>query len=207
MKKGKKITVWTLKGGEGKTTIACAIALEGDWAIITNDIHSDLTSALKEEHYLVLDPDQPLPTKKELEGANIIFDPGGFLDHRMIDAIKMSDYVIIPVSEFGKKLNTERFIASVLEIEQYNKNIVIVLNKIAQENVEEARKALKELMSKEFKGIYPIFEIKKNEAFEMMLNTGTSISEIVKKGGLFRRWFQPVDGQLQKLIKFINEGK
>lgn len=207
MKKGKKITVWTLKGGEGKTTIACAIALEGDWAIITNDIHSDLTSALKEEHYLVLDPDQPLPTKKELEGANIIFDPGGFLDHRMIDAVKMSDYVIIPVSEFGKKLNTERFIASVLEIEQYNKNIVIVLNKIAQENVEEARKALKELMSKEFKGVYPIFEIKKNEAFEMMLNTGSSISEIVKKGGLFRRWFKPVDGQLQKLIKFINEGK
>jgi len=207
MKKGKKITVWTLKGGEGKTTIACAIALEGDWAIITNDIHSDLTSALKEEHYLVLDPDQPLPTKKELEGANIIFDPGGFLDHRMIDAIKMSDYVIIPVSEFGKKLNTERFIASVLEIEQYNKNIVVVLNKIAQENVEEARKALKELMSKEFKGVYPIFEIKKNEAFEMMLNTGSSISEIVKKGGLFRRWFQAVDGQLQKLIKFINEGK
>lgn len=207
MKKGKKITVWTLKGGEGKTTIACAIALEGDWAIITNDIHSDLTSALKEEHYLVLEPDQPLPTKKELEGANIIFDPGGFLDHRMIDAVKMSDYVIIPVSEFGKKLNTERFIASVLEIEQYNKNIVIVLNKIAQENVEEARKALKELMSKEFKGVYPIFEIKKNEAFEMMLNTGSSISEIVKKGGLFRRWFQPVDGQLQKLIKFINEGK
>jgi cellulose biosynthesis protein BcsQ len=207
MKKGKKITVWTLKGGEGKTTIACAIALEGDWAIITNDIHSDLTSALKEEHYLVLEPDQPLPTKKELEGANIIFDPGGFLDHRMIDAVKMSDYVIIPVSEFGKKLNTERFIASVLEIEQYNKNIVIVLNKIAQENVEEARKALKELMSKEFKGVYPIFEIKKNEAFEMMLNNGSSISEIVKKGGLFRRWFQPVDGQLQKLIKFINEGK
>jgi cellulose biosynthesis protein BcsQ len=208
MKKGIKITVWTLKGGEGKTTIACAIALEGDWAIITNDIHSDLTSALKEEHYLVLDPDQPLPTKKELEGANIIFDPGGFLDHRMIDAIKMSDYVIIPVSEFGKKLNTERFIASVLEIEQYNKNIVVVLNKIAQDNVEEARKALKELMSKEeFKGVYPIFEIKKNEAFEMMLNTGSSISEIVKKGGLFRRWFQPVDVQLQKLIKFINEGK
>jgi cellulose biosynthesis protein BcsQ len=207
MKTGKKITVWTLKGGEGKTTIACAIALEGDWAIITNDIHSDLTSALKEEHYLVLEPDQPLPTKKDLEGANIIFDPGGFLDHRMIDAVKMSDYVIIPVSEFGKKLNTERFIASVLEIEQYNKNIVIVLNKIAQENLEEAKKALKELMSKEFNGNYPIFEIKKNEAFEMMLNTGSSISEIVKKGGLFRRWFQPVDGQLQKLIKFINEGK
>lgn len=207
MKKGKKITVWTLKGGEGKSTIACAIALEGNWAIITNDIHSDLTSALKEEHYLVLEPDQPLPTEKELEGADIIFDPGGFLDNRMIDAVRMSDHVIIPVSDFGKKLNTERFIASVIEIEQYNGNIVVVLNKISKENVQEAREALKELMSKEFKRVYPIFEIKKNEAFELMLNTGTSISEIVKKGGLFRRWFQPVDIQLQKLIKFIKGEK
>jgi len=207
MKKGKKITVWTLKGGEGKTTIACAVALECNWMIITNDIHSDLTSALKEEHFLVLEPDQPLPSKHDLEGLNIIFDPGGFLDKRMIEAVKMSDWVVIPVSDFGKKLNTERFIASVIEIEQYSKNIVIVLNKISQENVDEARKALKQLMSTEFKGVYPIFEMKKNEAFEMMLNTGDSISEIVKRGGLFRRWFQPVDGQLQKLIKFINGEK
>ncbi len=202
MKKGKKITVYTLKGGEGKTTIACAIALEGEWAIITNDIHSDLTTALKEEYYLVLEPDQPLPTKKELEGANIIFDPGGFLDARMIDAIKMSDHVIVPVSEFGKKLNTERFLATLFEIEQYNKNIIIVLNKITEETAKKAREELKK-----HNYSYPVFEIKKNEAFEIMLNEGIPVSEIVKRGGLFRRWFQPVDGQLQKLIKYINGGK
>jgi len=199
---GKKITIYTLKGGEGKTTLACAIALEGDWAIITNDVHSDLTSALDESHYLVLEPGQPLPTKKELEGANIIFDPGGFLDSRMIDAIKMSDHVIIPVSEFGKKLNTERFLATVFEIEQYNKNIIIVLNKITEENAKMAREELKK-----HKYSYPIFEIKKNEAFEIMLNEGIAVSEIVRKGGLFKRWFQPVDGQLQKLIKYINGEK
>lgn len=202
MKKSKKITIYTLKGGEGKTTIACALALEGDWAIITNDIHSDLTSAIKQEHYLVLEPDQPLPTAKELEGANIIFDPGGFLDPRMIDAIKMSDYVIVPVSEFGKKLNTERFLATIFEIEQYNKNILIVLNKITGDNAKKARDELKK-----HKYSYPVFEIKKNEAFEIMLNEGIPISKIVKKGGLFRRWFEPVDGQIQKLIKHINEGK
>jgi cellulose biosynthesis protein BcsQ len=198
-KKGKKITIYTLKGGEGKTTLACAIALEGEWAIITNDIHSDLTSALDEKSYLVLEPDQALPSEEDLDGANIIFDPGGFLDPRMIDAIKMSDHVLIPVSEFGKKLNTERFIATIFEIEQYNKNIVIVLNKITEDNAKKARSELKK-----HKYPYPVFEIKKNEAFEIMLNEGTSISEIVKRGGLFRRWFQPVDGQLQQLIKHIN---
>ena len=85
---------------------------------------------------------------------------------------------------------------------QYNRNILIVLNKITKDNAEKARYELK----KE-KYSYPIFEIKKNEAFEIMLNEGIPISEIVKKGGLLRRWFQPVDGQLQKLIKHINGGK
>ena len=203
----KKITVWNFKGGEGKTTIACAIALEGDWAIITNDLHSDLTSALDESRYLVLDPGQPLPTKEDLEGANIIFDPGGFLDTRMIDAIKMSDYVIIPISEPGRKLNSERFMASILEIEQYNKNIIIVLNKISAEEADKAKVGLREVMSKQCKKVYPIFFIKKNEAFEIMLNTGAPVSEIAKRGRLFSRWYKPLEGQLKELINYINGGK
>ncbi len=200
--KGKKITVYTLKGGEGKTTLATAIALEGDWAVITNDPHSDLRSALPEERFLVLDKDDQLPSEEDLFGADIIFDPGGFVDSRMIEAIKMSDYVIVPVTEFGKKLTTERFIASIFEIEQYTKKIIIVLNKITEENAKIARDQLK----KE-KYPYPVFEIKKNEAFEIVLTEGIPLSEIVKKGGLFRRWYQPVDGQLKKLIKHIHGGK
>ena len=47
--------------------------------------------------------------------------------------------------------------------------------------------------------------MKKNEAFEIMLNEGIPISEIVRRGGLFKRWFSQVDTQLQKLIKYINQ--
>lgn len=201
-KKGKKITVYTLKGGEGKTTLSCAIALEGKWAVITNDVHSDLTSALPEEAFLVLEPGQPLPSEKDLEGADIIFDPGGFLDVRMIEAIKMSDHIIIPVTDFGKKLSTERFFASIYEIEQYNKNIVIVLNKISEKDAKKAREILKEEGYE-----YPVFDIKKNEAFEIMINEGIPVSKIVKRGKLFHRWFSPVDKQLKKLLNYINGDK
>lgn len=202
MKKGKKIIVFTLKGGEGKTTIACALALELEWGVITNDPHSDLLPILGEENFLLLEPNDKLPSEKDLEGGDIIFDPGGFVDPRMIDAIKMSDYVLVPVSDFGKKLNTERFIASIFEIEQYNRNILIVLNRITEDNATKAREELKK-----HKYSYPVFEIKKNEAFEIMLNEGISVSEIVKRGGLFKRWFNPVDAQLQKLIKHIKGEK
>ena len=47
--------------------------------------------------------------------------------------------------------------------------------------------------------------MKKNEAFEIMLNEGIPISQIVKRGGLFKRWFSQVDNQLQNLINYINK--
>lgn len=200
--KGKKITIFTLKGGEGKTTLACALSLELEWPVITNDPHSDLTKTLGEENFLLLEPDHQMPSQEDLDGGDIIFDPGGFIDPRMIDAIKMSDYVVIPVSDLGKELNTQRFIASIFEAEQYNKNILIVLNKITEENAKKAREELKNN-----KYPYPVFEIKKAEAFEIMLKEGIPISKIVKRGGLFSRWYNPLDTQLQKLIKHIKGGK
>ena len=140
MKKGKKIIVYSLKGSQGKTTLAAALALELDWQIITNDAHSDLAKVVREENILMLEPEDKLPSAKDLGNANIIFDPGGFIDPRMIDAIKMSDYVVIPVVNLGKReLETARFVASIYEVEQYNKNIILVLNMLEDKGAEAAR--------------------------------------------------------------------
>lgn len=203
MKKGKKIIVYSLKGSQGKTTLAAAIALELDWQIITNDAHSDLTKVVKAENILMLEPEDKLPSAKDLGDANIIFDPGGFIDSRMIEAIKMSDYVIIPVVNLGRReLETARFVASIFEVEQYNKNIILVLNMLEDKGIEIAREGIKALGYK-----YPVFEIKKTEAFETMLREGMAISEVVKRGALFKRWFKPVDNQLNKLINYIKGEK
>jgi len=202
MKKGKKIIIYSLKGSQGKTTLAAALALELDWQIITNDAHSDLTKVVKEENILMLEPENQLPPAAELGDANIIFDPGGFIDPRMIEAIKMSDYVIIPVVNLGKReLETARFVASVFEVEQYNKNIILVLNMLEDKGLEAAREGIKA-----FNYPYPVFEIKKTEAFETMLREGVPISRIVNRGALFQRWFKPVEGQLNNLIQYINKG-
>lgn len=205
--KGKKVIVYSLKGSQGKTTIAAAIALELDWQIITNDAHSDLAKVVKEDNIFMLEPEQPLPSAKELGEANIVFDPGGFIDARMIEAIKMSDYVIVPVVDLGRReFETDRFVASIFEVEQYSKNIVIVLNMLDDKSTDIARECMKVLKA-EYKYPYPIFEIKRTEAFENMIRKGIPVSQIAKQRGMFQRWFQPVDVQLNKLINHINGGK
>lgn len=151
----------------------------------------------------MLEPEDKLPSAKDLGNANIIFDPGGFIDPRMIDALKMSDYVIIPVVNLGKReLETARFVASIFEVEQYNKNIILVLNMLEDKGLEAAREGIKALNYP-----YPVFEVKKTEAFETMLREGIPVSKIVKRGALFQRWFKPVEGQLNKLINYIQGEK
>lgn len=198
MKKGKKITVYSLKGGQGKTSISAAIGLELDYQIITNDIHSPLQKIIKEGNVLKLEPNEALPSEKSLEGGNIIFDLGGYLDPRVVDALKMSDMVIAPVTDFGRMLDTEGFINTISEIRNHNSNIIIVLNKM---NDEVAKVMKEELIKLNYK--YPVFEVKKSEAIEDMFVGRISISAIVKNGGLKGYTYKGINNQIQKIVNHI----
>ena len=123
-KKLKKITVYSLKGGQGKTTIAVAVAKELNFGIITNDIYSPIEKMFSKEMVLKLEPKESLPSAEDLSGGEIIFDFGGYLDPRVIPALEMSDYVIIVVASFDT-LDAEGFVSTVVEVERHNKNIII----------------------------------------------------------------------------------
>lgn len=201
MKLNKKILLYSLKGGQGKTSISCAIALELNIPIITNDIHSPLEEILAEDKVLKLEPNEVLDSEQlnnELKGEGIIFDFGGYLDPRIISAFKISDLVIIPISDFGKKLDTQGFISSITEVEEYSKNIIIILNKMKEE---EAKVVKEELKKNNYK--YPIFEIRKSEAIEKMLNEKKSVSDIIKEGGLLAWTYRGINNDINKIINYI----
>jgi len=199
--KNNKITVYSLKGGQGKTSLSVAIAKELEFGIITNDVYSPVETMFPEEMVLKLQPDQDLPTAKDLDGGDIIFDFGGYLDIRVISALEMSDYVIIPVMDFDR-LNAQGFVSTIAEVEGHNKNIIIVLNKINEEDAKEIRKELKK-----HNYPYPVFEIKNSKAFKNMIDEGKPISQYVREGGLKAYFYRPVSEQLNKLIKYINKGE
>lgn len=91
------LTIWSSKGGVGKTSIAVEIADRLKSAIITNEANTrvPLFSFLKDKYY-VLEHNQ---TISELTlPTNVIFDFGGMVDPRVLEAVELSKYILIPVT-------------------------------------------------------------------------------------------------------------
>lgn len=188
-----KITTYNVKGGVGKTDISLNMALTLDYGIITNEPFSPLETVLSEENFLKLNPGDKLP--KLPEDADIVFDFGGYLDKRVIEALKQSDVVLVPVINEFKDLHTT--INFIQEIEDYNKKIIIVVNRAQKGDYDSVCEAMKGFYS------YPVFEIKSTRALPNIMKEKKSVKAMVEEGGLKAWNYKAVAQQFDKIIDKI----
>lgn len=193
-----KLTVYNLKGGVGKTSLSLNLALTLDYGIITNDVYSPIENVLPKERLMKLEPNDDVPEIPK--DYDILFDFGGYLDARVIKALKASDFVLIPI--VCNILNVQVSISTIEEIKKYNDNIIIIANKTQQEDFREITEALDELGYK-----YPIFEIKQSRALDAVFEKKRSIGSMVEEGGLQGYSFRLVNQQFNVLINYLKERK
>ena len=188
-----KITVYNFKGGVGKTSISLNIALTCGFGIVTNDVYSPLERVLPDEQFIKIEHDQALPSIPD--EYNIIFDLGGHIDKRAIEAIKQSDWVLVPTT--NDFVNLQVTINTIGEIKKLNENIVVIANRTIQEDFDEIQQAIGQFHD------YSVIKLKQSKVFSNIFQEKKSIKDMVAEGGLKEYNYRLVNEQFNKLLNFL----
>ncbi len=164
--KHKVITFFNKKGGTGKTSFAFSIAKDLNYPLLSND------DSVIEEIYpgkaKVLD-------SLQLIDHDVVYDLGGFVDNDAIDIFKASDVVVVPTTLDINAI--KRTINSVMEINKYCENIVIVINRVKKDKLGKYKQSIEAL-----KGLgKTILYVRESEAITNSIHLGQTITELYSK--------------------------
>ena len=143
--------VYSIKGGVGKTTLSVQISQMIDYTYVTNDSHSSAHNLMPEEKGFLVSSEEydEIPFDE-----NIVYDFGGFKDTRINNIIRQANKIIIPT--LTSIVDVQATMATLKDVAQINKNIVIAINRTKNNN-----KAieLKEYLTEEIKKSFQDLEI------------------------------------------------
>ena len=128
----------------------------------------------------------------------------------MTSAFKMADYVIVPIYNEYKSLVAG--LNTIVQIQEYNKNIIVVATKLQKQKndtfkdnwkeSEDFKNIEKALITKVGKGI-PILPLKFSKAFDNIFEKQKSIKQLMENNPLAKFNYREVNKQFDELYNLI----
>jgi len=210
------VTVYSAKGGAGKTPISVNMALEHDWAIGTNDTISILSiqEGINEERLIEIAPHEKFPEIPE--DFEIVFDLGGAISESssasILSAVKQSDIVIVPICNDPRSIAGG--IITLNELVPFGKRMLVVATKLERTRLEPKRipieqtegfKTIQESLKDSGHENITVLPLRFSRAFENIFKTGVSIEAMVREGGIKAYSYRDLAKELEAINNFINQ--
>jgi hypothetical protein len=198
-----RLTVYSSKGGVGKTPISIMFAIDHGFAVGSNESSSDEEDCyikhMPDDMYLKQPMDEPFPLIPD--DIDIVFDMAGTMtkyDHALVSAIKQSDVVIVPIwnnsGALGRGRDTLRALQGIA------KRVIVVATKLQRDKpgidfTETADyKAVASAVADVDETI-KVLPLKFSTVYERVCGEFTTIHKLVKENKIVKR------GQLESLTQ------
>ena len=185
--KDKIFALASRKGGVGKTPIALSLAIDLEYFFLTND-RGIATEVYSNSRYI----DKPIPVQ------NSIYDFGGYASAGVIEVVKQSDLLIIPVIN-----ESDAFVKTILtahELKPYAKETILIATRTEKNDMDEITKEMRERLPN-----IKIFELSKSKIFKRVTKDGMSILQIANETPLNRYVYRKILAEYTELLNYIKK--
>lgn len=128
-----------------------------------------------------------------------MFDFGGFVESRIMDAGMISDVTVVPLT-FQSTADLTPAVKTIMAIKPVAKNIVILINNTAPEHVAD----LKTILAIRFPKM-PIFVVNHSRHISRLADDGQTVFEIAASSGIEKWQLRNILPQVKKLYDYLDK--